>query len=563
MKKDTFFNHYYTNIGQCIADLLITSVASGTVWLAFDSKGWILSMIILFAYWVVRFSRLSVNGKNYFSGLLAAVLLLEVAYILQPTPFSFLSLVLLLPLILLLQNKLSILSAGAVVLLFLGISYAYPQVGTWTLKGVTQLMFFIVTTYLVLLSMIAAFFENQLKRQDLLRAQLSSATEQIAMNIMMAREIASGVYREETELATDELGKTLKAMGISIQTIQEEDELRRWQIESLQELSEIIRSMKDEEQLPSRIMKSLIKNLDAHQGGIYIAELSENSKETRERLVLRGSYAYNQEKIDTPVIEAGEGMLGQAYLGREIIHLQKLPNNYITVSSGLGEVTPQTLIIVPIIQDNQTVGVLEIASLHSLKEYQVEFLKKTSQIIASAVLSSRANEQIRELLRNSQQLTEELLSHDEEMRQNLEELSAMQDNLERAHAEINKSKEFLDLVIDNINDPLFVKNRKHEFVMVNEAYCDFMGYKREFLLGKTALDIFGAEKGQRFVNEEENLFIKRIPSIIEDEITTVGKGTKAYLKRKVIVEDGNENLFLVGLLTDITEMANLRKKLSE
>ena len=48
----------------------------------------------------------------------------------------------------------------------------------------------------------------------------------------------------------------------------------------------------------------------------------------------------------------------------------------------------------------------------------------------------------------------------------------------------------LDKIINSISDPIFVIDRQHRFVLVNDAKCKMLGLSREDILGKTTYDIF-------------------------------------------------------------------------
>lgn len=113
------------------------------------------------------------------------------------------------------------------------------------------------------------------------------------------------------------------------------------------------------------------------------------------------------------------------------MHLTRIPDQYVSITSGLGEATPSALLIVPLTVNEQVMGILEIATFNSFQPHQIAFLENVGKIIASAVATVRMNARTKVLLEHSQEGTETLRSQEEEMRQNMEELQATQEEMQR------------------------------------------------------------------------------------------------------------------------------------
>lgn len=116
------------------------------------------------------------------------------------------------------------------------------------------------------------------------------------------------------------------------------------------------------------------------------------------------------------------------------------------------------------------------------------------------------------------------------------------------------SYEHLNKIINSLGDPVFVKNRDHTWVLLNDAYCEFMGYKREELIGKSDYDFFPREEAEVFWNKDEIVFSTGDPNINEEKFTDAKGVTHIILTKKVLYTIGETEEFIVGVITDITRL---------
>jgi len=230
----------------------------------------------------------------------------------------------------------------------------------------------------------------------------------------------------------DELGKALINMRNSLvkaRTDEElrknDDEKRRWTNEGLAKFADILRQNNSNlEELSNEIIKNLVYYLDANQGGLFI--LNDDDK-SNVYLKLISAFAYDTKKFFEKIIELGDGVVGACAVEKETIFMTDIPQEYITITSGLGNANPDSLLVVPLKLDEQIYGVIEIASFHKFEDYQIEFVEKVAQNIASSLSTVQINIKTNELLEKFQQQSEEMAAQEEEMRQNMEELQATQE----------------------------------------------------------------------------------------------------------------------------------------
>ena len=236
-------------------------------------------------------------------------------------------------------------------------------------------------------------------------------------------------------LKEDSLGIALLSMRDQLKEVAEKEKERNWVTEKLASFSEIFRT--NTESLPelcNTIISRLVNYLGANQATIFI--LNDENEDEAPFLEMVACYAYDRRKYMSKRIELGMGLLGQTFLEKETLYMTDLPQNYTTITSGLGGSTPGCLLIVPVKHNEEVLGMLEIASFKEMQPYHIEFIEKVSEGIASAISTTKIREHTSRLLEESQIQTQELKAQEEEMRQNMEELQATQEASFRMQEEL-------------------------------------------------------------------------------------------------------------------------------
>ncbi|HRJ29388.1 MAG TPA: GAF domain-containing protein [Cyclobacteriaceae bacterium] len=267
---------------------------------------------------------------------------------------------------------------------------------------------------------------SEYSNKSALEGQLKNVTN----NIGFAEQISSGNLSVEYTLTdtNDELGKALLKMRENLLAASVKEQQEKFITVGITQVGDVIRNNADSLQnLADDFIRTVVKYMGMNQGGLFLLE----SEGTQEYLNLTACYAYERKKYLSRRVEIGQGLVGQCFLEKDIIYMTKVPQNYVQITSGLGEATPGCIVIVPVMTTDEIVGVMELASFKPLEKYQLDFLKKVAENIASSIVSSRVTERVKKLLAESQQQTEEMRAQEEEMRQNMEELQATQEEMRR------------------------------------------------------------------------------------------------------------------------------------
>lgn len=325
-------------------------------------------------------------------------------------------------------------------------------------------------------------------------------------------------------ISLNDLKKSLLLKKEEEEKRRKEDDIRNWTAHGIAMFNDILRSdNNDLEKLSFNITRSIIQYVSANQGGLFLMEEEENSK----YLNLVASYAYDRQKFLKKKIHIGEGLAGNCALEKKTVLLNRIPDNYIEISSGLGGSKPQCLMIVPLKKDEDVLGVLEMASFNDFKPHEVEFVEKVAESIAASLITVRLHQQTSQYLERFQQQAEEMKAQDEELRQSIEELQATHEQMERLKQEeeernrqmikeIDDYRKLLISVINEIPEKIFVKDEKGRFIIANKPVADNYGKTVEEILGKSDFDFYPKEEADRYFKQEQEIIDSGKTQVFEE-----------------------------------------------
>lgn len=127
--------------------------------------------------------------------------------------------------------------------------------------------------------------------------------------------------------------------------------------------------------------------------------------------------------------------------------------------------------------------------------------------------------------------------------------------------ELSRSKEFFQLIINNIPDPVFVKDRYFNLTVVNEAFCRLIGRPIDHILGKSDYDLFDITEAEHFRQQDENVLQSNLSKENEEALTDADGAKYLIATKRSLHKDGAGNIFLVGVIRDITERKKLEAEL--
>ncbi|WP_260955765.1 response regulator [Pseudomonas citri] len=286
--------------------------------------------------------------------------------------------------------------------------------------------------------------------------------------------------------------------------------------------------------LGRNILQFCAQYLDVVVAAIYVRE--ENG--ALKRVATYGLSREDDEQQQ--VIVDGEGIAGQAAQQGRLIRLDDVPDDYLKVSSGLGQGLPNSVVVVPIRDDDRVNGVIELGFLRPLTERDIELLERIAGNIGVSIEAARYRQRLQEVLAQTQQLNEELQVQQEELKtanEELEEQSRIlkesQVHLETQQLELEQTNEQLAQQRDAVDR----KNSELNLAQVQlqeraEELQRSSKYKSEFLANMShelrtplnsslILSKLLAENPQNNLNEEQVKFAESIYSAGNDLLNLI------------------------------------------
>ncbi|MBR3568629.1 MAG: GAF domain-containing protein [Salinivirgaceae bacterium] len=262
---------------------------------------------------------------------------------------------------------------------------------------------------------------------------------------LFADAIANNNFEHEYQMASedDELGKALTNMRDELKKAKAaekqqaaEQEKEAWTANGIAIFNDLLRQETSNLEAMSRtFISKLTDYIGVVQGGVFIIN---NDDPEHVKYELKGAVAYNRVKHNEKEFEVGIGLVGQCAYEKAPIYLNEIPDNYMEITSGLGEANPKYILLMPAIMNDTVYAVIELASFSKIDDYKVNFLTKISDALSSTISMVKINASTAKLLEESKDKADMLAEQSEVLKQSFEELRATQEDLARKEAKLRE-----------------------------------------------------------------------------------------------------------------------------
>ena len=286
----------------------------------------------------------------------------------------------------------------------------------------------------------------------------------------------------------DILGNALIDMRNSLVETEQRDTERNWIVTGVAEISEILRIHDTIDDLGDAVIAYITEKIDAIQGAFYVVN---DDDESDKFIEMKSAYAYHKKKYMQAKFKFAEGLVGQAAVEKDYILRTEIPEDYVTITSGiLGDKRPTGILVTPLITEEKVYGVVEFAGFHRFTESQIKFVQEISLILARTIFNIKVNERTRRLLEESQKMSNELQEQQEVLRQNAEEMAATQEELKRTNnrledqiEEVNRTQNRMQLLLENASEVIAIYEKEGTIRYISPSVEKILGYSQNDLIG--------------------------------------------------------------------------------
>jgi HAMP domain-containing protein/CheY-like chemotaxis protein len=266
--------------------------------------------------------------------------------------------------------------------------------------------------------------------------------------------------RGEVATLSDNINQMIRTLADTTRVNREQD----WLKTNLARFTRMLQGQRDLLTVSRKVLSELAPVMDGQHGAFYMM----HNDDDRRSLRLFASYAFTERKNLSSEFKLGEGLVGQAALEKTRIMVERVPEEYVYISSALGDARPACIVVAPVVFEGDVKGVIELASFTLFTQVQLDFLDQLLESLGIVLATIEATMRTDELLRESQSLAEELQTQQEELQQTNEELEEKARQLTTQKAEVerkNREVEVAKRELEEKADQLALTSRyKSEFL---------------------------------------------------------------------------------------------------
>jgi len=328
-------------------------------------------------------------------------------------------------------------------------------------------------------------FDERVKLQEEIESKKYEMEKRIAAIKEIAYQISNGNYGVKLDSQSQddigELSESLNTMSFSLKKSFDTLAENEWLQTGVANLNVKMVGEKDVFHLADDIIDFLVTYTKSQIGAIYLFK-------DDGYLHLKGKYALEGQNL-LPVIELGQGLIGQAVKTGKNILLEDVPQSELTITHATGNIKPAQLLVLPIIRNGISIGGLEIGTITAFTDLQMHFLNLVLSDVGTALLGAQNRQKLQQLLEETQAQSEELqVQHSElegmnaELEAQAQKLQASEEELRVQQEELLQSNQELEersSLLEEKNE--LIEERNIEIQQKAEALELSTRYKSEFL----------------------------------------------------------------------------------
>lgn len=325
----------------------------------------------------------------------------------------------------------------------------------------------------------AVLYVANFKRISLarLRGEVEGLQGVIADSMAIADDISSGHDIDRTRVGTSSLGQTLLNLGVSLQDTRQKEASLNWVARGKEMVSDILRAHTRVDDLAEATIEAIISYCNAVQAAFYALD--------GDTLRTVAQYAYDRKRFEREELKVGRGLIGAAAYEGQTIYRTEIPDDYFTITSGLiGTSRPKSLLIIPLKQEDEVQGVIEVAFLQAeLPHHYLLLADEIGSMVGATLYNLKTSERTEALLRDSQQLTATLRKNEQQLNENARDMRDAQESLERSNSELERKVKEIeeaqrrqDAMLRNASEFISIYDDRGQVVYESPSMKRILGY---------------------------------------------------------------------------------------
>ncbi len=298
--------------------------------------------------------------------------------------------------------------------------------------------------------------------------RLTTNVNELALNlttqVRAIAEVASAVAqgdmsRSITVETRGEVSELKDNINLMVSNLRETTRAKDWLESNLARLAALMQGHRDLMEVADLILRELTPLVNAQYGAFFLADPdaggdpSRTTSTTKGLAFIAGYGSAQSATIDTTGMP-GHGLVRQAALEKKRILLEEAPPDYIKINSGLGEASPASVVIIPILFEDKLLGVIELASFSRFSDVHLAFFDQFVNTIGVAISTIIANSRTESLLGESQRLAVQLQERSDELQRRQAELQRSNAELEEKAALLATSSQYKSEFLANMSHEL-------------------------------------------------------------------------------------------------------------
>jgi HAMP domain-containing protein/signal transduction histidine kinase/CheY-like chemotaxis protein len=293
-----------------------------------------------------------------------------------------------------------------------------------------------------------------------LTENVNQLAQNLTVQVRSISEVASAVtkgdltrtIRVEAKGELEALKDTINQMIANLKGTTLRNHEQDWLKSNLAKFAQMLQGQRDRNAVANKVLSELAELVNARYGAFYILEQPEAADEPK--LKLFAGYAQKSRKLINQEFSLSEGLVGQCATDKERIRLANVPNEYLQISSGIGNAAPIDLVILPVLFENNVKAVIELASFENFSDTHIDFLDQLTESIGIVLNNIETNTRTEELLSQSQSLASELSAQQEELRRANDELHDKGRSLEEKAEQLTLTSKYKSEFLANMSHEL-------------------------------------------------------------------------------------------------------------